>query len=272
MDRTKTFSQSEVTPVSKGAHYALQVALQTMKKRCQQLQRASTLLEDENISLKKQLARIGGDKSMASNDGSNVQEQIAVLLHQRNQLSQRLQLVVSENKQLWRRLAKLNQARQTLEVSLSQMSDTLKQHSGFPSLIANDDGNCLEEISLKLAHTIALEKLALEQQQSQVSDLKDSLSPDPQPPLDFADEPETLAIHYDQLTKIRDMLRQQQQALRSGLESATSQLNSTAIDESIQMSIQTWICPMCGTTFSKHLMSIDDFHMHVTSHFINENN
>lgn len=33
--------------------------------------------------------------------------------------------------------------------------------------------------------------------------MKDSLSPDPQPPMDFADdEPETLALHYDQLTKV----------------------------------------------------------------------
>lgn len=36
-----------------------------------------------------------------------------------------------------------------------------------------------------------------------VSDLKDSLSPDAQPPMDFADdEPETLAVHYDQLSKV----------------------------------------------------------------------
>lgn len=128
-----------------------------MKKRCQKLQRAAVLLEDENISLKKQVARLAGDKPIPSSDGTSVHEQVwlkfagckillqwcinfqvAVLMHQRNQLSSRLQLVVSENKQLWRRLSKLNQARQTLEVSLSQVSDTLKQHSEFPSLIIND--------------------------------------------------------------------------------------------------------------------------------------
>ncbi|XP_065333377.1 protein spindle-F [Cloeon dipterum] len=268
MDRTKTVTQPESSQVSKGAHHALQVALQTLKKRCEQLQRAQVLLEDENISLRKQLSRLGGDKSMVTGDGSNSQEQIAVLTHQRNQMSQRLQLVVSENKQLWRRLAKLNQARQTLEVSLSQVSDTLKQHSELPSLIGNDESNCLEEISLKLSQTIALEKLALEQQQSQMSELKDSLSPDPQPPLDFADEPETLAVHYDQLVKIRDALRQQQQALKSGLEVVSAYMNgngSTLLDESIHT------CPMCFMTFSKNVMTSDDFIMHVSSHFKNEN-
>jgi hypothetical protein len=46
-----------------------------MKKRCQKLQRAAVLLEDENISLKKQIARHAGDKSIPS-DGTNVQEQV----------------------------------------------------------------------------------------------------------------------------------------------------------------------------------------------------
>jgi len=46
-----------------------------MKKRCQKLQRTATLLEDENISLKRQLARHGGEK-VTSSDGSAVQEQV----------------------------------------------------------------------------------------------------------------------------------------------------------------------------------------------------
>jgi Autophagy receptor zinc finger-C2H2 domain len=76
----------------------------------------------------------------------------------------------------------------------------------------------------------------------------------------------------DYLYQIRDLLKQQQQSLRNGLDQVASHFNGVAINESMQLSMQTWICPMCGLSFSKHVMSSDDFHMHVTSHFTNEQN
>lgn len=110
------------------SHYALHVALQTMRERCISLQQRLTVVEEENLSLRK---KFGEDNpNVHSNmDGQSeietLREQVGELTRQKFQLTEHIGMVASENRQLWSRLSKLTKDNQTLGNSLNKIKNTL---------------------------------------------------------------------------------------------------------------------------------------------------
>ncbi|XP_054281030.1 protein spindle-F-like [Macrosteles quadrilineatus] len=176
------------------SYYALQVALQTMKERCQQLQLRLSAVEDENLRLRIEKQRVSSSvvKEDSKGEISVLQEHIAQLTRQKSQLTHHIYMVATENKQLWTRLSRLTEANHSLGSQLSKISDTLSKHPlGEPSKpnqsiqIINtcekdpgdvndqkDKDESLEEISLKIISSIIREKMELEQQCDQMSALQ----------------------------------------------------------------------------------------------------
>lgn len=113
--------------------YALQVALQTMKERCHQLQQRLSSVEDENLRLRiekqGQGLSISGIPEESKGEISVLHEHIAQLSRQKSQLTHHIYMVATENKQLWTRLSKLTEANQSLGSHLTKISDTLNKHS-----------------------------------------------------------------------------------------------------------------------------------------------
>ncbi|XP_046398197.1 protein spindle-F [Ischnura elegans] len=118
-----------------GSHFALQVALQTMKERCHRLQQRLSHLEEENSRLKSHKCDCEIDPhSGPSGDSSQQQleqlkEQVTQLTSQKSQLSHQIIMVVTENKQLWNRLSHMTKVNKSLGGHLSKISDTLNQHT-----------------------------------------------------------------------------------------------------------------------------------------------
>ncbi|KAL6435397.1 hypothetical protein ACFW04_005407 [Cataglyphis niger] len=186
--------------ITSESFYALVVAFETMKERCQRLQTRLTAVEKENMCL-----RLGRDASTAivkadnSNDESTLQEKIEELTKQKSQLSEHMFMVAAENRQLWNRLTRLTKTNKSLGSQLIKISDTLKQHPAMqPSDITSynfrdvsnldkSDANkkyllttdgekeqSLEEISLRLINSIMLEKSDLEQQYAEMVELQNN--------------------------------------------------------------------------------------------------
>lgn len=109
-------------------HYALQVALQTMKERCQNLQQRLTSVEDENTNLRTIAGLDKPNKSTISsesptitlkiseqhNEVEHLRDKVAELSRQKVQLTEHIAMVATENRQLWSRLSKLTKDSQTL--------------------------------------------------------------------------------------------------------------------------------------------------------------
>lgn len=111
------------------SHYALHVALQTMKERCLSLQQRLTTVEQENSTLRK---KFGQDQPNRSNmdDHSEIdflRERVGDLTRQKYQLTEHIEMVAMENRQLWLRLSKLTKDNQTLGQSLNQIKNTLTE-------------------------------------------------------------------------------------------------------------------------------------------------
>lgn len=173
------------------SNYAMQVAIQTMKERCHQLQCRLSVVEEENLRLRieKQKLTSGMVASESKNDTSSLQEQIAHLSRQKSQLTNHILMVATENKQLWTRLSKLTEANQSLGNHLTKISETLTKHpsgdSQKPHESINIVNTCekekdskeskeesLEEISLKIINSIMREKMELEHQYEQMVELQ----------------------------------------------------------------------------------------------------
>ncbi|XP_046684319.1 protein spindle-F-like [Homalodisca vitripennis] len=183
-------TDKEISNTMSSSLYALQVALQTMKERCQQLQQRLVVVEDENLRLRIENQRVGSHEVQEESKGAlnALQEHIAQLSRQKSQLTHHIYMVATENKQLWTRLSKLTEANHSLGSHLTKISDTLNKHSLGESSkpnqsihivdscekeVDNDekDGS-LEEISLKIISSIIREKIELEQQCDQMSALQ----------------------------------------------------------------------------------------------------
>ncbi|XP_029156873.1 protein spindle-F isoform X1 [Nylanderia fulva] len=183
-----------VTPES---YYALLVAFETMKERCQRLQTRLVAAEKENMRLKLECSRNSSTavvKANNSSDESTLQEKIEELTKQKLQLSDHMFMVAAENRQLWNRLTRLTKTNKSLGSQLNKISDTLKQYSPMqPSDItcnirdaSSSDNNkkyllmdgekeqSLEEISLRLINSIMLEKSDLEQQYAEMVELQNN--------------------------------------------------------------------------------------------------
>lgn len=180
-----------------GAQYALQVAFQTLKERCQQFQQRIALLEEENLSLRTRQSK--DDSSVDSlSEIDALKDRITELTEQKNQLRNHIKLVTDENKQLWSRLSKLSEANKSLGTKLNKISDTLTQHNSKQhtpvmrsktftiedSLKKTQANNVVEEnnkisleledISLKVINSIAKEKMELEMQCSEMAKIQNN--------------------------------------------------------------------------------------------------
>ncbi|KAJ9600284.1 hypothetical protein L9F63_009421 [Diploptera punctata] len=128
-----------------GSHYALQVAIQTMKERCQQLQLRLETLEQENLRLRIENRKLRSDTvsnsvELQNNKGEmqrkidDLEEKVAEFERTKSHLKHHLCMVATENKQLWNRLSHLTQANQNLGSHLSKISNTLSRHHSASSI------------------------------------------------------------------------------------------------------------------------------------------
>uniref|UniRef100_A0A182JKT5 Zn-C2H2_12 domain-containing protein n=1 Tax=Anopheles atroparvus TaxID=41427 RepID=A0A182JKT5_ANOAO len=100
------------------SHHALQVALQTLRERCQFFQKRIATLEEENSTLRAAQARspvaTGASQfreKMVPRTGQNeletLRESVVELTRQKTQLADHISMVAAENRQLWRRLSQI---------------------------------------------------------------------------------------------------------------------------------------------------------------------
>lgn len=122
------------------SHYALHVALQTMKERCLSLQQRLTAVEEENADLRKKFGKDQPHISAAMDARSECEmlsEQVGELTRQKYQLTEHIGMVALENRQLWLRLSKLTKDNQSLGVSLNKIKTTLTE--GAASSVAHQN-------------------------------------------------------------------------------------------------------------------------------------
>lgn len=122
--------EKELTVNTTASFYALQVALQTMKERCQQLQQRLSVVEDENLKFRIERQRLAINiPDECKGEISTLHEHVAQLTRQKSQLTHHIFMVATENKQLWTRLSRLTEANHSLGSQLTKISDTLNKHS-----------------------------------------------------------------------------------------------------------------------------------------------
>lgn len=110
------------------SHYALHVALQTMKERCLSLQKRLNAVEEENSVLRRKYAEDQPSNSFDTDNQTETEllrEQIGELSRQKFQLTEHIGMVAAENRQLWSRLSKLTKDNQSLGISLKKIKNTL---------------------------------------------------------------------------------------------------------------------------------------------------
>ncbi|XP_053697080.1 protein spindle-F [Sabethes cyaneus] len=121
---------------SSSSHYALHVALQTMKERCQSLQKRLSVLEEENLSLRMAQSSIQPNARSSSPSSSRTErrvsnqtelevmrEKVSELARQKVQLMDHISMVAAENRQLWSRLSKLTKDNQSLGESVGRIRE-----------------------------------------------------------------------------------------------------------------------------------------------------
>ncbi|XP_043482091.1 protein spindle-F [Leptopilina heterotoma] len=230
------------------SQFALQVAFQTMKERCQHFQARLAAVEEENIRLRlecgKEVAAIAEKSRKDTKDEISIlKEKVEELTKQKSQLNHHIFMVAAENRQLWNRLTRLTRANKTLGNQLTKISDTLKKH---PPAEATDiltysfketcidtpgDNKCLlssdaikdqslEEISLRLINSIMLEKCELEKQYAEMVELQTDSQVNLQNvgftyPEDVdTDSLEQLKDHDSRLSQTKEILLSQQARLK----------------------------------------------------------
>lgn len=112
------------------SHYALHVALQTMKERCLSLQQRLTTVEEENSALRKKYGQDQPHRSNSMDDRGEIdmlRDQVGELTRQKYQLTEHIGMVALENRQLWLRLSKLSKDNQSLGMSLNKIKNTLTE-------------------------------------------------------------------------------------------------------------------------------------------------
>lgn len=117
---------------SSSSHYALHVALQTMKERCQNLQKRLSALEEENLGLRMAQTSSNMSSPEATHERrvSNqtelevLREKVSELSRQKIQLTDHISMVAGENRQLWSRLSKLTKDNQELGGSVARIKES----------------------------------------------------------------------------------------------------------------------------------------------------
>ncbi|KAH8383859.1 hypothetical protein KR009_010937 [Drosophila setifemur] len=158
---TTTPSSGSTSASSDKMNYALQVALQTIKERCIQLQRRVTNMEEENQRLRESTTRSGSVSVGvgATGDVLSLRTQVSELQRQKEQLEEHIGMVSNENRRLWSRLSQLSKDQQQpappspdLRANLNQnliRSKTFTQHSPNPHLRQKMLSDGLRDLSLE---------------------------------------------------------------------------------------------------------------------------
>ncbi|XP_055679067.1 protein spindle-F [Lutzomyia longipalpis] len=157
------------------ANYALNIALKTLRERCQNLEGRLTTVEEENHQLRLKLGdRPPQDAAERGDDEvGNLQAKVADLLRQKAQLTNHIAMVATENRQLWSRLSRLTKDSRTAKASppspvASQnllRSKTFTQNAPNPKLrekLPDSENLSLEEISLQMLNEVTDAKQQLE--------------------------------------------------------------------------------------------------------------
>lgn len=181
-----------------GPQYALEVAVQTMKERCLQLEQRLSIVEEENMNLrvKHHIDGLEVNHMSSSSEIDILHKKIAQLSKVKSQLTHNVLMVATENRHLWSRLSKLTQDNQTLGNQLVKINNTLNQntptsstiqttlirsktftHESPPKIVKKTEDNAytdasLEDISLKIINSIAQEKYELEKQCAQMTEMQ----------------------------------------------------------------------------------------------------
>lgn len=117
-------SPDEKADANSASFYALHVALQTLKERCQNLQQRLTTVEDENEILRKTTGLDCPD-SVPENNEEYLRGLVGDLVRQKTQLTQHIAMVTNENRQLWSRLSKLTKENSSLGMSITKIKDVI---------------------------------------------------------------------------------------------------------------------------------------------------
>ncbi|XP_015588461.1 protein spindle-F [Cephus cinctus] len=236
------------------SEYALQLAFQTMKERCQQLQNRLAVVEEENLCLRLECGKdtstavVRGNASSERTVVQTLQEKVEDLTKQKSQLTHYIFMVAAENRQLWNRLTRLAKTNKSLGRHLNKISDTLKEHPpmtpsdvlsysfrDISSLIKNESTNCLpstnnenrqqslDEMSLKILNSLKLRKSELEQQCAEMVEMQNSFDLNLRnggftyPEDGDVDSLQQLKQHDVRLSQTKDALLAQQAKLKSAL-------------------------------------------------------
>lgn len=141
MDKTPDKINAAISSSDGGlaSHYALHVALQTMKERCQSLQQRLLLVEEDNLNLR---LKLGSDLPLIGNDASTqngrnememLTERVSELTRQKFQLTEHIAMVATENRQLWSRLSKLAKNNQTVETNSANKEKPIVDNGTVPT-------------------------------------------------------------------------------------------------------------------------------------------
>ncbi|PSN48691.1 hypothetical protein C0J52_13537 [Blattella germanica] len=242
-----------------GSHYALQVALQTMKERCQHLQKRLGVVEQENLRLRIENRKLRSDSnstitpedvSISSSELQSkidrLEEKVTEFNRTKSQLTHHLYMVTNENKQLWTRLSHLTQANQNLGSHLSKISNTLSRHHSTSSIVTS---KCQSPAN------------------SFVSPNKKSKDETDKAP----DSPFAKAAEGERTTDLEDMESLRKWGVPEGNSYNESQ---SKLPDPSQYNLPPEVptermCPMCGKHYDK-AVSFDAFQEHVTNHFIDD--
>lgn len=108
-----------------GAQYALQIALHTLRERCKNLQQHISALEEENISLR--MSCVQKQEQYSMTEIGKLKECIAELTYQKEQQQQKMEMLLGENHDLWRKLGKLVIVNTSLGEQLKKITQTVNQ-------------------------------------------------------------------------------------------------------------------------------------------------
>ncbi|KAF5304361.1 hypothetical protein FQA39_LY09740 [Lamprigera yunnana] len=245
-----------------GAQYALQIALQTLRERCQEFQQRIIILEQENLNLRSKLINKDDFDDGSLPEVDTLREQVTQLSEQNLQLTNNVVMVSTENRRLWTRLSKLTQLNENLGSKLTKINDTLSQpnvltHSPLvrsktftqdephtkliPKNVTDENNRIsleLEDISLKLICNIAKEKNELELQCSQMTEIQSNEAIFVNSFAFTYDDVDGSILEFDQylqnLNNVRNILLEEKEKLLkdlSNLKSTPVQCRCTIIKE-----------------------------------------
>lgn len=164
MASSMSASGSTNSPSSEKMNYALQVALQTIKERCIQLQRRVASMEEENQQLREASSRSEGapraNEIGVTGDVLSLKAQVSELQRQKEQLEEHIGMVSNENRRLWSRLSQISKDQQLNALPSSTdsraqqnqnlvRSKTFTQHSPNPHLRQKMLSDGIKDLSLE---------------------------------------------------------------------------------------------------------------------------